>query len=197
MPRNNENSIPVANFAIEGYVAAETRHWKSNELVQRVESKNIVLNWGLDNLAKFVAGVTASGVTAVTIDPWAITRGVIGTGGSNSAIGSRFTIANPAFSGALAVNAANNGDNGLQYTSYSDPNSLVRATWSYAVGVANGQTYDEVALARNADTNFNNGSEPTNTAHNVLFSRAIHGDIVKTTDVTLSYTYDLKFKTAS
>ena len=196
MKNNKENSIPVASFAIEGYVAAETRHWKSNELVQRVESKNIVLNWGLDNLAKFVAGVTASGVTAATIDPWAITRGVIGTS-TDTAIGTRFSIANPAFSGALAVNAANDGTNGLQYTSYATDSSLVRATWSYGTGDANSQTYTEVALARNNSTTFNNGSEPSTTTDNVLFSRATHGGIAKTTDVTLSYTYDLKFKTAS
>jgi hypothetical protein len=196
MKNNKENSIPVVSFAIEGYVAAETRHWKSNELVQRVESKNIVLNWGLDNLAKFVAGVTEAVVSGVTIDPWAITRGVIGTN-STAASGTDYSITNPEFSGALAVNAANDGSNGLQYTSYATDSSLVRATWSYGTGDANGQTYTEVALARNNSTTFNNGSEPSTTGDNVLFSRATHGGIAKTTDVTLSYTYDLKFKTAS
>lgn len=191
MPRNNENSIPVAKFAIEGYVAAETRHWKSNELVQRVENHNIVVNLGLNDIAKLVSGITPGGGG---IAGWPITKGAIGTSNTQNgnstqgAIATDTSLTGAEFSaGAITKSytaASGTGNTGAQ----------VRFEFSYAQGVANGSTYKEVGLCRNDTSTFETNGEGSN---NVLFSRATHGDIAKTADVTLSYTYDLFFKTSS
>lgn len=186
MKNNKENSIPVVSFAIEGYVAAETRHWKSNELVQREENHNIVVNLGLNNLAKLLGNITTT-----TITGWPITYGVIGTGGASAPAAGNTSITNQTGSyEALTIAYSDVATTGSNY-------SQLRCTFSYATGDANNQTYNEVGLARNASTVWSNDGEPSTNTDNVLFSRATHGDIQKTSDVTLSYTYDVRFKTAS
>jgi hypothetical protein len=189
MPRNNENSIPVANFAIEGYVAIESRCGVTSELVQREENHNIVVNLGLNDIAKLVGNHTPSGGKP----PWSPTRGAIGTGTANAAATDTsltLTSANQ-FSGALTA----------AYTAVAGGFSQLRYTWTYAVGsdgtLPNGATYAEVGLCLNNSTTFDADGEYSSGSDNILFCRAKHGAIAKTTDVTLSYTYDLRFKTAS
>ena len=191
MPRNNENSIPVANFAIEGYVAAETRHGVTGELVDRVENPNIVVNLGLNDIAKMVSGITpdSGGVAG-----WAITKGAIGTDNTQNGNSTQGAVAtDTSLTGAVfsagAITKSYTGASGTGNTG-----AQVRFEFSYAPGVANGATYKEVGLCRNDTATFESTGEGSN---NVLFSRATHGDIAKTNDVTLSYTYDLFFKTSS
>jgi len=190
MPRNNENSIPVANFAIEGYVAAETRHGVTGELVDRVENHNIVVNLGLNDIAKLISGVTPSGGVA----GWDITKGAIGTVNTQNGNATQGAVAtDTSLTGAVFSAGAITKD----YTAASgtgNTGAQVRFEFSYAPSVANGATYKEVGLCRNDTATFESNGEGSN---NVLFSRATHGDIAKTADVTLSYTYDLFFKTSS
>jgi hypothetical protein len=186
MPRNNENSIPVANFAIEGYVAIESRCGVTSELVQREENHNIVVNLGLNDIAKLVGNHTPSGGKA----PWSPTRGAIGTG-STAAAATDTSLTAPQFSGALTA----------AYTAVAGGFSQLRYEWTYPVGsdgvLPNGATYAEVGLCLNNSTAFDPDGEYSSGSDNILFCRATHGAIAKTTDVTLSYTYDLRFKTAS
>ena len=180
MPRNNENSIPVVKFAIEGYVAAETRHGVTGELVDRVENHNLVVNLGLSDIAKLVSNTT------VTIGPWSIGNAAIGTG-SATPDPDDTSLTNAVFSSvSKAYTAA---------TDAASDQAQVQYTFSYATNEAGTATYTEVGLCKDNTATFSTTGEQA--SQNVLFSRATHGAISKSTDVTLSYTYDLFFKTSS
>ena len=190
MPRNNENSIPVAKFAIEGYVAAETRHGVTGELVDRVENHNIVVNLGLNDIAKLISGeIPAGGVAG-----WDITKGAIGTVNTQNGTATQGAVATDTFLTDAEFSAGAITKSYTAASGASNTGAKVSFEFSYAPGVANGVTYKEVGLCRNSTDAFETTGEGSN---NVLFSRATHGDIAKTADVSLSYTYDLFFKTSA
>lgn len=180
MPRNKKNKGPMASFAIEGHITAETRKADTGELVDRIETTNRVVNNGLDQIMRLVGAVSG----AENIE-----AGGIGTGGGTEASGNTSLTAAvfdaTSFTSATTAAASNSNI------------ALLRYTWSYATDdTPNNVSYQEVGLCRNTSATFAaNALAPG--SDNILFTRATHTAIAKTTDVTLSYTYDLKFQSAS
>ena len=158
-------------FNLTGHIEAETRNAVTGDLVQRVEADNLVLNTCLNHLGTLL---TTGGA------PFTIGGGVIGIG-NVAPTGTDTGITGPQLKAALtaAGMASATGSLGTRVLQYS---------WAYATNEATttaggANVFTEVGLCVNSAGTFPNA--------NTLYTRATHGEITKSTDVTLSYTYTL------